>query len=319
MFVKNQTCFIIVTAIAVGLNFFRLHFGLGGADEAYYYLTAYRLSSGSKLLVDVWEHQFSALFTAPLVYVFQVVTGSLDGVILFLREAYLIFTIILLLSLRKRIELLTSNSSSWYLMILMLLYCPWSLATFSYNTLSLFFLYASFVFAASELLFRHQPASNFSFFISGIYAGLAVIAYPVYVMVAVLYMLSIFFTCSILHSDRGIRSVLQYFLGLSFVGITMIGYLAYSIGGIELLWGRLSMLFGVYSGVPMGRGIEKLSGYWSIIIDVLIYLSATLFSLAMMSMVARVLKKDLDRHSKLILASICGASLFLVGSSIELI
>jgi hypothetical protein len=280
MFVKNQASFIIVTAAVVSFNFFRLHFGLGGADEAYYYLTAYRLSTGSRLLVDIWEHQFSALFTAPLVYAFHIVSGSLDGVILFLREAYLLFTIILLVSLRKRLELLTSNSSSWYLTILMLLFCPWSLATFSYNTLSLLFLYASFIFSASKLIAQQQLDSRFSFLISGIYAGLAVIAYPVYVVVAIFYILSIYFTYSFFHSDRGIRSALEYFLGLSFVGLLMISYLALNIGGIETLWGRLSLLFGNYSGVPMGRGIVKLGGYWAIIIDVVIYVYASLFSFA---------------------------------------
>jgi len=317
MLVKNQTSFIIVTAIAVGLNFFRLHFGLGGADEAYYYLTAYRLSSGDRLLVDVWEHQFSALFTAPLIYTFQMVTGSLDGVILFLREAYLLFTIILLISLRKRLELLTNNSSSWYLTILMLLFCPWSLATFSYNTLSLLFLYSSFIFSASELIAPQQSDSKFSFVISGICSGLSVIAYPVYVIVAVLYMLSLYFACTILHSDRGIRSVLEYFFGLSFVGLIMIGYLALNVGGIEALWGKLSLLFGTYSDIPMGRGIQKLAGYWVVIIDASVYLSATLFSFVAISFLTKTRKHDFGSHPKIILAGICGASLLLIGISIE--
>jgi hypothetical protein len=317
MLVKNQTSFIIVTAIAVGLNFFRLHFGLGGADEAYYYLTAYRLSSGDRILVDVWEHQFSALFTAPLIYIFQMVTGSLDGIILFLREAYLLFTIILLISLRKRLELLTNNSSSWYLTILMLLFCPWSLATFSYNTLSLLFLYSSFIFSASELIAPQQSDSKFSFVISGICAGLSVIAYPVYVIVAVLYMLCIYFACTITHSDRGIRSVLEYFFGLSFVGLTMIGYLVLNVGGIEALWVKLSLLFGTYSGIPMGRGIQKLAGYWVIIIDAAVYLSATLFSFVAISLLTKTRKYDFGRHPKILFAGICGASLLLIGISIE--
>ena len=317
MFIKNQASFIIVTAIVVSFNFFRLHFGLGGADEAYYYLTAYRLSTGSRLLVDIWEHQFSALFTAPLVYAFHIVSGSLDGVILFLREVYLLFTIILLVSLRKRLELLTSNSSSWYLTILMLLFCPWSLATFSYNTLSLLFLYASFIFSASKLIAQQQLDSRFSFLISGIYAGLAVIAYPVYVVVAIFYIFSIYFTCSVFHSDRGIRSALEYFLGLSFVGLVMISYLALNIGGIETLWGRLSLLFGNYSGIPMGRGIVKIGGYWAIIIDVVIYVSATLFSFAVISYLVKERQIEFARNSKFILAGICGDSLMLMGISIE--
>lgn len=57
-------------------------------DESYTVTMACRLIKGDRLFLDMWElHQTSAVLYAPLVWLFQKMTGSVIGMLLFLRIA----------------------------------------------------------------------------------------------------------------------------------------------------------------------------------------------------------------------------------------
>ena len=55
-------------------------------DEEYQIVMAYRTLQGDLLFREMWEpHQTSAFLCAGLIWIYRAVTGTLTGVILFLR------------------------------------------------------------------------------------------------------------------------------------------------------------------------------------------------------------------------------------------
>lgn len=69
---------------------YKIHLGIHN-DEVMFVELGDMLLKGQILLKDLWTvFQFNAIFIAPWEYLFYAITGSLDGVIVFLRYVFVI-------------------------------------------------------------------------------------------------------------------------------------------------------------------------------------------------------------------------------------
>ena len=85
---------IAVGAVVVALLIRRLRFGVDLTDEAFYVAMPYRFFVGDQPFVDeILIQQTAALMSYPLVAGFVETTGGTDGIVLFLRQAHLVFSL----------------------------------------------------------------------------------------------------------------------------------------------------------------------------------------------------------------------------------
>nr|MCR5040515.1 hypothetical protein [Clostridia bacterium] len=94
--------FFIVAAVCGAVLFAFLlvssFFGVDRRDEAYYIALAQRFSFGDSPFIDEWHaSQFFGFIVMPFYLLFTSITGSADGIILFMRFVYLFFDAILYL------------------------------------------------------------------------------------------------------------------------------------------------------------------------------------------------------------------------------
>ena len=85
---RGWALFALCFGAAAAFALWKCPYGFGSYDDAFYLTVPHRLSMGDALFVDEWHlSQLSGLLTAPLVWLYRTLTGSMDGSILAARYA----------------------------------------------------------------------------------------------------------------------------------------------------------------------------------------------------------------------------------------
>lgn len=88
---RNNLIAILLFILLCGLSaigIYKTIYFSADIDESYALTMAYRIATGERLLVDMWEpHQMSAALYAPLVFLYRSITGSMEGALIFMRVA----------------------------------------------------------------------------------------------------------------------------------------------------------------------------------------------------------------------------------------
>ncbi len=143
----NVFSWIILALCFVGM-INRVRFGIDFTDETWYVAELYLVAKGAVPYSDLWSQ--APGFTIPLALFFRMfleINGGAEGIVLFLRVLYVIWTffvIILVWRLCKKIPLL--------LYLPMLAICISSLFDINYNTIGVYY-----SFFALALLFVREP------------------------------------------------------------------------------------------------------------------------------------------------------------------
>lgn len=168
--IANCLFFVLLSA-AFFLSMWKIKFGFGGRDEAFYLMLPYRLYQGDSLFFD--ERQRCLLFsflTYPIVKVYMMISGNTEGIIVNFRYIYLflqtVSAIIIYLKL-KRYSLIGAMISA----IVFLLYAPFNIMALSYNTVAIACLTISLIL----LLNKDNP---FELIVSGVLYAAAVLCCP---------------------------------------------------------------------------------------------------------------------------------------------
>ncbi len=104
-------------------------------DEPTYSALGYRFSTGTRMFVDEWHiSQMFGFLTMPFVWLFMHVTGSTDGVVLFLRFCYLIMSVVTFLLFMKKYG---SYPNAFAAGLMILLFAPLNMMSLSYNTIGI--------------------------------------------------------------------------------------------------------------------------------------------------------------------------------------
>ena len=135
---KKRACQdILATAICFllfGWFLYAVHFGLNRVDEAFYLSTVQRFFLGDRLLVDEWHlSQLSALFLALPYKIFTGVTGSTDGIILFMRIVYVCTDMLLYWYIYLKLR--RSGACALFCAGMISAFVPFAIFTLNYHTL----------------------------------------------------------------------------------------------------------------------------------------------------------------------------------------
>ena len=88
--------YVIFIFLLLILTYNRLFYGVDFLDEAIYSAVPYRFVLGDQRFIDhIPLGQITSLISFPLVKFYYAITNSPDGIILFLRQAYFICTLLI--------------------------------------------------------------------------------------------------------------------------------------------------------------------------------------------------------------------------------
>lgn len=147
--------------------------GLNLPDESFYASIPYRFSLGDAPFIDDWHvSQLSAVLTLLPVKLFMFVTGSTDGIILYLRCVYAVCQLAVSVFAYKK-----TRRFGWSAVIGVFLFCayvPLDIATMSYYTMSIMALEVCGVI----LFLGEKTPGTFSLVFCGIVFACGVLAEP---------------------------------------------------------------------------------------------------------------------------------------------
>ena len=128
--------FAALMCFGVILSIWKLRYGFGGSDEAFYLTVPHRLSLGDALFTDEWHvSQLSGFLLIPFVSLFRLITGSTDGIMIAARVLYLVLhtgAAVLIYTRLRKYGILSVFGCALYF-----LYTPYNIMALSYNTMGI--------------------------------------------------------------------------------------------------------------------------------------------------------------------------------------
>lgn len=182
---KQSLVFAVLFAASIAFMLWKCPYGFGGSDEAFYLTVPHRLCLGDELFFDEWHlSQLSSFFTLPFVWLYRLVNGSNDGIILAARGVYVVIhsaaALVLYLRLKK------FGASSIPAAIIFMLFTPFNMMCFSYNTIAVDSLVLAGAFACAA-----DENARISHVISGALFACTVVCCPYFASAYLLYFISV--------------------------------------------------------------------------------------------------------------------------------
>ena len=169
--------FVVLAAALI----FRAQWCMNGPDESYYLAKTYAMLMGGRPLADISAlTQISNILLLPLMWLYRLVTGGLDGVYLASRVAAVLLQTCAALAVWRWLRQITGEWAALAGGLLCQLFIPLNLTALSYNSMGLFFILL--FFACAEPLARR--AGFWRAFGAGVCFALAAAAYPPLVVTA---------------------------------------------------------------------------------------------------------------------------------------
>ena len=137
----NKKRIYVILAIAFLLCLWRAFKGFCWTDESFYISTADRFFKGDALLVTEWYRtQLSSVICLPFYALYRLVTGGIDGVILYFRILYLLLSLTTAVVAYKVINKDYPESVATIISVLIMFYAHLNVTSLSYYMMSLDFL-----------------------------------------------------------------------------------------------------------------------------------------------------------------------------------
>ena len=177
---------VLFAALLIGAllcAFWKVRYGFGGNDEAFYLTIPHRLAKGDALFRDEWNlSQMCSILQLPFVWVYTTVTGSTDGIILAARIFYVFVhgaaAVLIYSRLRKYGYL------SVFACVLYFLFTPYDIMALGYDSMGV-----ELVLLAGVLLATADYDKKLWLILSGLCFAGAVLCCPFLVLVYVLFAL----------------------------------------------------------------------------------------------------------------------------------
>lgn len=183
---RQSLAFALLFAATALFMLWKLPYGLGGSDEAFYLTVPYRLCLGDRLFFDEWHlSQLASFFTLPFVSLYLHINGSTEGIMLAARCFYAVLhalvALIIYLRLKKYGALSVAAS------ILFMLFTPFDMMCYSYNTIAIDALALAGVFGGTA-----RRDSRTDYILAGVFFAAGVLCCPYLLSVYALYALMTF-------------------------------------------------------------------------------------------------------------------------------
>jgi hypothetical protein len=240
---------LITLLVLIWLGF-RITQGVDLSDESYYavFLDVW-LKEGIRASPFLTLHQTAALIIYPAVRLFWQISGSTDGLILFLRAIYVVGALVAALSAAALFQRLGNSWTGWLAAALVLAFIPYGLPAPSYNTLGEQATIAALAGCGCAVLSYHGGFRAWVFWLvfSTAAWGVATVAYPSLTLA-----LGVLFVCLFIVL-RPPRPVLLAYTGLA-VGFQTAGLLC--VVGL-LTWSHIRESIVYQSGIAGTLDIGK--------------------------------------------------------------
>jgi hypothetical protein len=251
--------YIIFIFLVLILTYNRLFYGVDFGDEAIYAAAPYRFVLGDKRFVDdTTLFQITSLISFPLVKFYHEITHSTDGIILFLRQAYFIFSLLISYlvyfslkdSFGKHIALLVSLTC--------IVYAFANLFTFSYNTQASL-LFTAGCFLGAWAISNVSLYKNYIFlFLAGLLHGLTSISYPPMGLPSLVFIIMLLFWAENYKFNKAFFYLIGLSLPLLFL-LSLEGVIDYIVAKIQIPEARFSY--------TAGRNVGNIDKLISLFID----------------------------------------------------
>lgn len=184
----------------------------GYRDEHYFITLGYRFATGTRMFVDdIGIAQMMGFILMPIVKLYLLIFNSTDGIVLYMRLAYVIMTLITSLLIYKRFN--KESDYAGFASLIFFIFTPFSIMGMSYNSMAINFIMQSIC------LFDLDNKSIYKSLLSGILYSFVVICNP---YMAILYLISFIYV--LINRKKISKQVLANYL-YSLIGIVVIAIL----------------------------------------------------------------------------------------------
>ncbi len=298
--------FMVLMIGAVALSMWKITLGFGGNDEAFYLTVAHRLGLSDTLFADEWHlSQMTGFLLMPLVWLYRVIVGSTQGIMLTFRVLYLIMHALVAMFAYKRLRKYGYVAAVG--IILYFVYTPYNIMAPSYNTIALDMLLLC-------ALLLSTSRKNWQFAAAGLCLAAAVLCCPYLAVVYLLYALCV--VLNIVLKKFGVKN-----LAVNSEVFSLKRFLIFSIGvvalaavffvfiictcGIKAIFENLPLMLTDPEHPQIGFFV-KLKSYYNAI-----FKCHNRFKIVLFTYLATVLMMALDRNRKnhrafyLIISALC--------------
>ena len=166
---------------------YRLRFGLHFTDESCYIVRPFRSVLGDRPLVDDLDiKQPSTLLLYPFIALYLRLNAGTEGIVLFTRILYLGYAVVIGLTVFSALKARIPWIAALFTSLLCVAYTHFNIYNLSYNTMGSGFLVAG-VFLGLRGLVEGGRQGRLYLALSGLAHGLAVVAYPPFAIVGLLF------------------------------------------------------------------------------------------------------------------------------------
>jgi len=197
-FIKKNRIYLIL-AVAFLICLWRAFKGFCWTDESFYISTADRFYKGDALLVTEWYRtQLSSVICLPFYVIFRMITGGIDGVILYFRILYLLLSLATATVAYKVINKDYPDVVATLISTLIMFYAHLNVTSLSYYMMSL-----DFLLIALFLVYDYENSrSKVKLIVAGSIFALSVLSLPSF---AVAYFAALFASIVILLAVKFIK------------------------------------------------------------------------------------------------------------------
>lgn len=201
--------FFILFVSVWAVIFIKCKYGYAHRDETYYLQVTHRIVQGDALLSEEWHtSQLFSYLLFPFVQLYISLFKTTEGIVLFFRYFYTLIWGLASLFIFYKLNKLSFYGAA-FSSIVMLIYAPFSIMAFSYNTLGIMFLLLSCVINMMD----HKPIYAL---ISGSFYSFSVICCPALCVLLIYYL--IYFL--VIKKDK--KYLLYFILGIAIQAIIFI-------------------------------------------------------------------------------------------------
>ena len=193
-------------------------------DESYAITLAFRLVQGDAPFVEMWEiHQTSAIFCAPFVALFYKITGSLTGVLIYLRIIGTLLALLVSTAMFRTLSRYVPRHFAFVLAILLFNYSPKYIQTPEFSLVA----YWGITLLGLCLLMFFQIKKDRYLILGGICLAACVLCYPGAVILYPVCLVLLFLMNKVTPSGQHMgRICLIFTAGPALSAVLFLGYLA---------------------------------------------------------------------------------------------
>ena len=236
---KTQRNILVIVYLLIALSvIIKCFWGTGWNDEAYYIVLAQRFSKGDILLYHDWyPTQWSGIILAPLFTIYHFIFGGTEGIVLFFRLFWTVFTVLESFLLWQFIRRICDGDLYAFISaVFLLIYSTENKALYSYSDMSVHFT----ILLILLLWMASENKNKWIIFVAGMLMALTVICNP-YTLIIYLWF-SLVEIVYVVRSKNGAINWLVFTLGALVIGLPIVVYTLVNAPLKDLLKGLQYML-----------------------------------------------------------------------------